>query len=501
MPKKKARKRFFTFYDDDDDEEERREKREERREKTKTKRRRERGSGDGNRRLLWQGMDGAAMLRQLVGQIQELCELYGSPSIDQPHHLNPRWYIIDLNNNSLEYDFCGLKVEAKSDQKMVEANKSSPCKRSKREDSTKVVTSTSADLMDQKIWKDFPEDLLEAVIARLPIESFFRFRSICRKWNSLLTSNSFAQQFSEVPRLLPWFYSVTHENMSSGAVYDPSLRKWYHLSAPHLPAKMIILPVASAGGLICFLDLGHKKFYVCNPLTGSCKELPARSFRVWSRVAVGMILNGNSISTGYKIMWLGSNGDHEIYDSVQDRWTRHGSVPLNIKLPLSLNFRSQTVSIDSTLYFLHTEPDGVLSYNVENGVWKQFIIPSPLHLTDHTLAEYGGQVMLVGLVTKNAATCVYIWELQKMTLLWKEVDRMPNIWCLEFYGKHVRMTCLGNRGLLMLSLRSRRMSRLVTYNMSNKQWQKVPECLLPHCRKRQSIACGTAFHPCPTAFA
>ncbi|PQQ07023.1 hypothetical protein Pyn_25975 [Prunus yedoensis var. nudiflora] len=23
-----------------------------------------------------------------------------------------------------------------------------------------------------------------------------------------------------------------------------------------------------------------------------------------------------------------------------------------------------------------------------------------------------------------------------MTLLWKEVDRMPNIWCLEFYGKH-----------------------------------------------------------------
>ncbi|KAK9161234.1 hypothetical protein Syun_007575 [Stephania yunnanensis] len=29
-----------------------------------------------------------------------------------------------------------------------------------------------------------------------------------------------------------------------------------------------------------------------------------------------------------------------------------------------------------------------------------------------------------------------------MTLLWKEVDRMPNIWCLEFYGKHVRMTCL-----------------------------------------------------------
>ncbi|CAL9765732.1 unnamed protein product [Musa acuminata subsp. burmannicoides] len=467
-------------------------------------------------------MDGAAVLRQLVGQIQELCELYGSPSLDYPH-LNPRqmppsplllsaqflsklvlirWYMVELNNNSLEYDFCGLIMEDNSDQKMVEVNKSLPCKRSRREKNpAKALALISTDFMDQQIWKDFPEDLFEAVIARLPIDSFFRFRTVCRKWNSLLTSHSFSQHFAEVPRLHPWFYTVTPENISSAAMYDPSSRKWHHFSIPFLPAKTIILPVASAGGLICFLDLGHKNFYVCNPLTNSFKELPPRSFRVWSRVAVGMILNGTTANDGYKIVWLGCNGDHEIYDSLQNSWTRNGAFPSSIKLPLSLNFRSQTVSIGNSLYFMHAEPDGILSYDVANGAWKQFIIPSPSHLTDYTLAEYGGQVLLVGLVTKNAVTCVYIWELQKMTLLWKEVDRMPNIWCLELYGKHVRMTCLGNRGLLMLSLRSRRMNRLVTYNMSNKEWQRVPECLLPHGRKRQSIACGTAFDPCPTAFA
>ncbi|KAL0335958.1 UNVERIFIED_CONTAM: F-box only protein 6 [Sesamum radiatum] len=112
-----------------------------------------------------------------------------------------------------------------------------------------------------------------------------------------------------------------------------------------------------------------------------------------------------------------------------------------------------------------------------------------------------GRIMLVGLLTKNAATCVCIWELQKMTLLWKEVDRMPNIWCLEFYGKHVRMTCLGNKGLLMLSLRSRQMNRLVTYDLSSREWLRVPGCVLPRGRKRQWIACGTAFHPCLTALA
>lgn len=112
-------------------------------------------------------------------------------------------------------------------------------------------------------------------------------------------------------------------------------------------------------------------------------------------------------------------------------------------------------------------------------MWKQYAIPVPPHLSDHTLAECGGRIMLVGLVTKNAATCVCIWELQKMTLLWKEVDRMPNIWCLEFYGKHVRMTCLGNKGLLMLSLRSRQINRLVTYDLSSGESLKVPGCVLP----------------------
>ncbi|KAF5939932.1 hypothetical protein HYC85_021099 [Camellia sinensis] len=176
-------------------------------------------------------------------------------------------------------------------------------------------------------------------------------------------------------------------------------------------------------------------------------------------------------------------------------------MPSTIKLPLSLNFKSQAVSIDGTLYFMRTDPDGIVSYNMVTGVWKQFLIPSLLHLSDHALAECGGQIILVSLLTKNAATCVCIWELQKMTLLWKEVDRMPNIWCLEFYGKHVRMTCLGNKGLLMLSLRSRQMNRLVSYNVPSKEWLNVLGCTLPRGRKRQWIACGTAYHPCLTASA
>ncbi|KAL3835704.1 hypothetical protein ACJIZ3_010440 [Penstemon smallii] len=456
------------------------------------------------------------MLRQLIGELQEVIELYGSPPPTVPSNYfiqfqaqptrqqhNLRWCFLNLEGNSLEDSCYNVIMTANKSEnlKMLEPGKPPPTKkaRTKRNRGKATAATTSTENMDHPIWKEFPEDLFDSVIARLPIATFFRFRSVCQKWNSLLTSQSFSNQCDQVKQTQPWFYTITHENVSTGAMYDPSSQKWHHPTVPSLPTKLIVLPVASSGGLVCFLDIGHRSFYVCNPLTRSFKELPPRSVKVWSRVAVGMILDQES--RGYKILWVGSEGEYEIYDSKKNSWARSGPTPPNIKLPLALNFRSQAVSVDKTLYFMRSDPDGLVSYDMVSGTWTQFVIPNPAFLSDHTIAEYEGRIMLVGLLTKNAATCVCIWELQKMTLLWKEVDRMPNIWCLEFYGKHVRMTCLGNKGLLMLSLRSRQMNRLVTYDLCSREWVKVPGCILPRGRKRQWIACGAAFYPCLTALA
>ncbi|GJY03041.1 F-box only protein 6-like protein [Tanacetum coccineum] len=368
----------------------------------------------------------------------------------------------------------------------------------------KLTEVSGSDETMEDIWRDFPEDLYEAVIARLPIATFFRFRSVCQNWNSLLNTNSFALQCARFLPRQTWFYTITHEIVNSGAMYDPVSRKWHHPIVPKIPTKMIVLPVASAGGLLCFLDIGHRSFYVCNPLTNSFKELPARSAKVWSRVAVGMIMNENLGNGAYSIMWLATNGEYEVYDSIKNSWTHEGTMPDCIKLPLSLNFNMQIVAADGLMYLLRSDPDGIVSYDMESRVWKQYLVPAPPQSRDHALAECGGRIMMVGLVTKNAATCVSVWELQKMTLLWKEVDRMPNVMCLDFYGKHVKLSCLGNKGLLMLSLETKTMNRLITYDILKKEWSewlKVPGCMPPHRRKQLGIACGTAFHPSITAVA
>ncbi|CAI0627334.1 unnamed protein product [Linum tenue] len=457
-----------------------------------------------------------AMLRQLIAQLQDLLNFYGSPPPPPPpplrhhhnHHLllphSDRCCVLNVEDGSAD-DYCGLLMAAEKPETftMLEPTNPPPSKKIRKERNTrgKFPCSTSTtEAMEAEIWKDFPEDLLQPVIARLPVPAFFQFRSVCKNWNSLLHSESFSQHSAQAPQPDPWFYTITHENANSGAMYDPSSKKWYHHpTISSLPDKAIVLPVASAGGLVCFLDIGHRNFYVCNPLTGSVRELPARSVKVWSRVAVGMTFNRNA----YKILWVGCDGEYEVYDSISNSWTRPGSMPASMKLPLSLNFRSQAVSVENTLYFMRSDPEGIVSYDVASGMWSQFEIPGPLHLSDQALAECSGRIMLVGLLSKNAATCVCIWELQRMTMLWKEVDRMPNLWCLEFYGKHVRMTCLGNKkGLLMLSLRSRQMNRLVTYDVASGEWEKVPSCMVPRGgRKRQWIACGTAFQPSPTAVA
>ncbi|KAL1533592.1 hypothetical protein AAHA92_33456 [Salvia divinorum] len=333
------------------------------------------------------------------------------------------------------------------------------------------ATTCSNEIMEDEIWKEFPEDLFEAVLARVPIAMVFRFRSVCRKWNSLVSCESFSQQCAQVKHAKPWFYTITNENFHMGSMYDPSLNKWHH---PSVPNERIMSPVASAGGLICLHDDDHIRFYVYNPLTRSCKELPA------------------------------SEGDYQVFDSANNSWIRPGSMPQSVKLPLALKFStSRAVLVEGTLYFMRSDPDGLLSYEVDTGMWRQYVVPNPhMGLSCQALAERGGRIMLVGLLTEGAASCVYIWELQMKTLLWKEVDRMPNVWSLELYGKkNVRMSCLGDKALLMLSLRANHMSRLFTYDLSTQEWLKLPGCVLPttRTRKTQWIALGTAFHACLTA--
>ncbi|KAJ3678255.1 hypothetical protein LUZ60_002058 [Juncus effusus] len=452
--------------------------------------------------------EAAEALRRLVGQLQELCDLYGSPpffSQDQFHRIDPSSLDLKPDPNPKPY-FLNSNSKEK-DESESESQSSSPHKRprTKTPDSISQPQSQTQELesqdLDSRIWTHLLEDLFHPILARLPIPSIFRFQSVCSQWRSIVKSEAFNDEFLRVPKSHTWLYTVTHEDSANGSVYDPVSKKWHHPKIPFLNEDIngskMGLPVASAGGLICFLDLGKMDFYVSNPLTKNYKKLPNVALPFWSRVSVGMV----GFEKGYKIICLCCDGKYEVYDSIENKWIGN-SVPAGIELPLDLNFRSRVISIGKTLYFMRGQPDGILTYNFVTGIWKQYTIPLPVHLKDSTLAELRGRILLVGLLSKNCANCVGVWELQRMTLLWKEVDRMPSESCLELYGKkRLQMNCVGSeKGLVFLSLRSEKLNCLVCYDAEEREWVKVPECgngLVG--KKGRWVLCGTGFEPSPCA--
>jgi len=346
------------------------------------------------------------------------------------------------------------------------------------------------EVMKPEIWEKFPEDLFDIVLARLPIAKIICFRTVCRQWNNLITSQRFSRHCAQFSQVNPWFYITYGYEDNYKTMYDPFMKRWYNPTTFETPA----FPVSSAGGLVCFVDSrGHNpNLYVSNPITQSFKKLPIGSIKSWR--LLGMTMNR---SAGYRVLKLGYR-EYEIYESVTKCWSYLGNVPNCTNFAISNH-----VSIDNTLYFKHANPEKIISCDTSTGVWTQHLIQAPLHSSDLTLAESDGRIMLVGLVRENYSKCVCIWEVQKMTFLLKEVDRKT----IQFSGfnRMSHLSCMGIQGFLLCYLKSYDKYRMITYNISTREWVKVPvpfrTKLVDHYRhvNNHIRVRGTAFQPCLSA--
>jgi hypothetical protein len=61
--------------------------------------------------------------------------------------------------------------------------------------------------MDERLWCDLREELVDRVLARLPVDSFFRLRVVCKRWNAIMFSPGFLADCSQVCALLSFFFS------------------------------------------------------------------------------------------------------------------------------------------------------------------------------------------------------------------------------------------------------------------------------------------------------
>ncbi|KAF5731767.1 F-box/kelch-repeat protein [Tripterygium wilfordii] len=336
-----------------------------------------------------------------------------------------------------------------------------------------------------------PDDLLERILAYLPIASIFRASSVCKRWHEIVSSTRFLWNFSHFLSQKPWYFMFTSSDEAVGYAYDPVLRKWYIIELPCIQAPNWF--IASSCGLVCFMDNNSRsELHVCNPITKQCKKLlepPGLKFPDYSALAISV----NRISHGYTISIVKSKqvpGNFfqwdlsiHIYDSETAMWVT------SLK-EVSTGWRGgdESMICDGVLYFLiystgggtPENRHGLITYNLSgrssHGVLIKSFIPVPCPLTCGRLMNLKEKLVMVGGIGKpdrpDIIKGIGIWVLNGKE--WQEVTRMPHKFFQGFGEFDDVFASSGTDDLIYIQ--SYGAPALLVYDMNQKHWKWSQKC-------------------------
>eukprot|EP01018_Ginkgo_biloba_P028649 Gb_34634 [translate_table: standard] len=348
--------------------------------------------------------------------------------------------------------------------------------------------------IDGALWSLLPEDLMDRILACLPLSNLLQLRCVCKRWNSLILSKKFQRSQREISASRPSFLLCTMGRTACS--YDPWMNKWHSIVRPAMAGTSV---VAVGGSLLCMGNQVSecKILSICNPITKSVKQLP-QMLQVSLIHKVSMIADRWNYS--YKIMVSGENGlptknpytyelFTEVFDSTTNSWRMCGS-------PLSdIMFGTDPGVWCSGRFYCITElPYGIVVFDLRTEYWNDVPVLMPAFLKSPSLAECSGRLLMVGRVAdKCRGGGIIIWELHHRE--WVEIRRMPEdlhtefMASLAFYSPFV-CSGVGNEIYITTHLNP----NIVVYDLCNHTWRWLPaDPLFPN--KRDSHLLGFCFQP------
>lgn len=353
-----------------------------------------------------------------------------------------------------------------------------------REEVNKEVATVSVDLI-------LPNDLLERILAYLPIASILRAGSVCKRWHEIVSSKRFLWNKSHVLSQKPWYFMFTSSDEPVGYAYDPIFRKWYSIELPCINTSNWF--ITSSSGLVCFMDSDSRsELYICNPVTKRCKRLeepPGLKFSDYSALAISV----NRISHHYTISIVKSKqvpGNFfqwdlsiHIYDSETMIW-----VTALTEVVTGWRAGDESVICDGVLYFLIYSTGGVapenrhglIMYNLlsrsAHGLLIRSFIPVPCPLTCGRLMNLKGKLVMVGGIGKHDRPDIIkgigIWVLNGKE--WQEVARMPHKFFQGFGEFDDVFASSGTDDLIYIQ--SYGAPHLLGFDINLKQWKWSQKC-------------------------
>ncbi|XP_043715931.1 F-box/kelch-repeat protein At3g61590-like [Telopea speciosissima] len=330
-----------------------------------------------------------------------------------------------------------------------------------------------------------PDDLLERILAYLPIASFFRAGCVCKRWNEIVNSRRLIVLYQK-----PWYFMFTSSDEPIGYAYDPVFRKWYGLELPCIETSNWF--IASSCGLICFMDNeSRSQLFVCNPITKDYKRLdepPGLKYSDYSALAISV----NRLSHSYTVAIAKSKQvpdnffqwdlSIDIYDSEAMTWVTSARDVLT-----GWRGGDESVICDGVLYFLiystggsvgWLDRHGLIMYDLSSrsshGMLERILVPCSL--TCGRLMNLKEKLVMVGGIGKpdrpDIIKGIGIWILNGKE--WQEVSRMPHKFFQGFGEFDDVFASSGTDDLIYIQ--SYGAPALLVFDMNQKQWKWSQKC-------------------------
>ncbi|XP_027329820.1 F-box only protein 13-like [Abrus precatorius] len=361
---------------------------------------------------------------------------------------------------------------------------------------------------------DLNEDLLERVLSWLPTSSFFRATSVCKRWKSAASSVSFKLACSHIPSRDPWFLMVA-PNLNQSIVFDAAQNSWKRLNHPHLlleDSNKSCMPVAASGGLVCYRKLSGN-FIVCNPVSGSCSELPPLHFAPENQSLNAVVMSTTfKDQISYKIVLIFGelpNLVFKVYNSSSGCWEDETS----LRRKVDDNSMDCDSTDDNVIYFL-SKAGNVVASSMQRSPSKQyssvitykddqeivyFLSSSgtvvACNLTCKCFFEYprllpvfseysidivecNGEMVVVLLSEFLESTSLRVWKYDEANRCWQQIAAMPAAMSHEWYGKKADINCVGAGDRIFVCLNSLELCTYIVCDLVTNNWVELPKCCI-----------------------
>jgi hypothetical protein len=340
--------------------------------------------------------------------------------------------------------------------------------------------------MDEALWSLLPEHLLDRILACLPLPNLLCMRPVCKRWSSLLTTQTFLEICTKVPQkpsLLAVFEKGEHGVLTKGCyTFCPKSEKWFPMTMNSLPFKEGDQMVTSQG-LLCYVPQkdgeNEDLLVVCNPLTKAWRLIPlSTSIQMLFLLAVAV----DQTTHAYKVIVTGVteklDGQQldayclitQVYDSITETWQISGELPPGRLFPL------HSVWCDGFLYGWCGKADQIWIYDINHGSWKGVRLQLPEHVmnSDVHLVECQGKVLLVTETAGYSGSWPQIWDLELSTMACTQIAQAPKHLSHSFFENVCEFQCVGYNDAVCFI--AHEIPDVLMYQPTKKKWRWMPRC-------------------------